>query len=99
MSWLGGRARGRPPRSKGCSVAARDAPDDHGARTEVVQREVAGIRRRLDGVSGGERLTIDGRRERKLVSADGCPGRDAVSADDALAGAQDEVALELDAVG
>ena len=59
---------------------------------------VAGVCGRLDRLSGRERLVVDGRREGEWVPAQRRPRRDAGAADDALAGAQDEVALQLDAV-
>src|SRR6476620_11246453 len=86
-------------RPKDRSVGAVDGADDHGAGAEVDQREIAGVGGRLDRGRGCERLSVDRLREREWVrAADGRPGRQAGAADDALAAADNEEALHLDAV-
>src|SRR4051812_38957515 len=84
---------------RGESVAAQ-AADDHGAGAEVDRRHEPGGRGRLDRFSGRERVAVDGLGERQGIgAADVGPRRHARAGRDPLAAAEDEVPLELDAVG
>ena len=81
------------------SVAAQ-GPNDHGVRAEVDRNHESRVGRRLDRFGRCQGMAVDGLHERQLLrTADRRPGRNAGPTHDALTAADDEVALELDAVG